>query len=1029
MLKILIATIVSFILTQTICNVTNAQEAPKAPDVRSSLPRINLNIVLDPEMQFLEGIAHVQNTKDDAISIKTTGIEIKSASLDDNPSQAVKIEQDYITAPAHSQLTINFQKKLKQSPNTSADTPGNASGNFVNEDFLALLNNWCPEALIPVQYDLQVTAPMDFTVISEANQINEQIAARNKNTTFYFPFPRLAPTLVIGKYSVSSMTVEGITLQTYFFSHDKALSDTYLNKTAYYLNLYKKFLGQYPFKRFAIVENKAPTGFGHATFTLIGSDVLRLPFIADTSLGHEFVHNWFGNGIYVDYKQGNWCEGLTTYLSDYLYDELKQQDKEHRKRILTEHQSYVNKDNAISASDFVSQQDRASRAVGYGKMAMFFHMLRLELGDEIFWTAIKRFIQENLFKVASWQEILKAFEATTNKAMSKRFEQWIKRNDLPELSIKLPENFNVLSPSITIEQLTETPYEFSLPIRLHTHTGDREIKPLINQKIQTIELGKGIVNSVLIDPDYQVMRRLDSLEFRPVLSRLFGATNKAMVVEEAEKEKYKPALEFLNAKGFELITDAKDVLSKATDYSILFFGNACSKSARLTGRLSIETRGTKVEVLAHPFDERLVLGCLVTSEPDALKEVMPKLTHYGKYSELQFEGAKNTTKKIDSTKQGIEFEITPPFWALTKQGKQGFAELLENLKTKQIILVGEKHDDFSHHLAQLEVIKGLNEARVPLAVGMEMFQKPFQQVLDRYVNKEISELEFLEQSEFMKRWGHGYALYRPILNYCRDNKIPVIALNLEKEVSSEIGRQGLKSVLEGDKAEKLPASINWSSLEQKKWLEQIYDQHPQKEVKDAVSFYQAQVMWDETMAESIASYLQMHPQKHMVVLAGAGHVTHEYAIPARLKNRLGRPDLVSVVMPTGQEYPEEEGWDALLFVPPVSQPFSAKLGIIADEAVENTVVIKEIMPESTASQAGLMPGDTIVKADQVEISGIFALRTVLALKKEGDEIELQIKRADASLESKKVIIKANKSPHGNMTKGDRQDMPLSPHKK
>jgi hypothetical protein len=84
---------------------------------------------------------------------------------------------------------------------------------------------------------------------------------------------------------------------------------------------YEALHGTYPFAKFAVVENFFPTGYGFPSFTLLGSRVLRLPFIPDTSLRHEVAHCWWGNGVLVDATGGNWCEGLTTYVADYLSKE------------------------------------------------------------------------------------------------------------------------------------------------------------------------------------------------------------------------------------------------------------------------------------------------------------------------------------------------------------------------------------------------------------------------------------------------------------------------------------------------------------------------------------------------------------------------------------------------------------------------------------------------------------------------------------------------------------------------------------
>jgi aminopeptidase N len=80
-------------------------------------------------------------------------------------------------------------------------------------------------------------------------------------------------------------------------------------------------IGAYPFSGFSVVASPLPTGFGMPTLTYLGAEVLKLPFIRATSLGHEILHNWWGNGVLVDYASGNWAEGLTTFMADYAYKE------------------------------------------------------------------------------------------------------------------------------------------------------------------------------------------------------------------------------------------------------------------------------------------------------------------------------------------------------------------------------------------------------------------------------------------------------------------------------------------------------------------------------------------------------------------------------------------------------------------------------------------------------------------------------------------------------------------------------------
>jgi aminopeptidase N len=144
--------------------------------------------------------------------------------------------------------------------------------------------------------------------------------------------------------------------------------------------------------------------------------VIRLPFILETSLGHEIAHCWWGNGVLVDYRQGNWSEGLTTYVADYLYKENSsaEEGREYRLHILRNFSTLVNEDNDFPLARFQSRYDPASQAIGYGKGAMVFHMIRKMVGDNAFWEALREIYREKRFQKVSWQDFQKTFERHGN---------------------------------------------------------------------------------------------------------------------------------------------------------------------------------------------------------------------------------------------------------------------------------------------------------------------------------------------------------------------------------------------------------------------------------------------------------------------------------------------------------------------------------------------------------------------------------------------------------------------------------------
>jgi aminopeptidase N len=213
------------------------------------------------------------------------------------------------------------------------------------------------------------------------------------------------------------------------------LAQRYLDATAQYLELYNALLGPYPYPKFALVENSWESGYGMPSFTVLGSKVIRLPFIVSSSYPHEILHNWWGNGVFVDAQQGNWCEGLTAYLADHLMQEQRGSAVTYRRATLQRYTDYVSAHSEIALMAFRARHSAATAAIGYGKALMLFHMLRQQMGDSAFIKALQGFYRDYLFQRASFDALRHAFASVTGEDMSEVFLQWVARSGAPELRI------------------------------------------------------------------------------------------------------------------------------------------------------------------------------------------------------------------------------------------------------------------------------------------------------------------------------------------------------------------------------------------------------------------------------------------------------------------------------------------------------------------------------------------------------------------------------------------------------------------
>ena len=314
--------------------------------------------------------------------------------------------------------------------------------------------------------------------------------------------------------------------------------------------------------------------------------------------------------------------------------------------------------------------------------------------------------------------------------------------------------------------------------------------------------------------------------------------------------------------------------------------------------------------------------------------------------------------------------------------------VIEALGDKRVVFVGEQHDRYEHHLTQLEIIRRLHRRYPALAIGMEAFQQPFQSRLDAYVAGEISEQELLRSSEYYARWRFDYRLYAPILRYAREQRLPVVALNLAEEITRQVGRGGIESLSE-EQRRQVPDDIDRSDDAYRQRLSEVFDSHPRSNGQSFEHFLEVQLLWDEGMAQRAVEYLQANPQWRMVVLAGSGHLAYGSGIPQRLLRRL---PVSSAIVLNGWQGGVEAGLaDCLLFPDEHALPPAGRLGAVLDEK-DDQLRVASCQPESPCAVAGLRPGDRLVAIDAQPIGGMEELRLAMWDKRPGDRVSLEISR-------------------------------------
>ncbi|MGB3205256.1 MAG: ChaN family lipoprotein [Crinalium sp.] len=230
------------------------------------------------------------------------------------------------------------------------------------------------------------------------------------------------------------------------------------------------------------------------------------------------------------------------------------------------------------------------------------------------------------------------------------------------------------------------------------------------------------------------------------------------------------------------------------------------------------------------------------------------------------------------------------------------ADILHKLAQADVVYLGETHDNAKDHETQLEIIEKLysftkqnnKDPKSKIAIALEMFQRPYQSVINQYLAGEITAAQLVEQSEYQQRWGFPWEYYAPILEFAKKHQIPVIALNTPSEVTRKVSRQGLESLNQEDWKYIPPISeIRTDNQEYRQLFEKLTGGHHHNlsgNSQKLDNYFTAQVLWDETMADAIANFVKVNPNYQVIVLAGSGHIIYGYGIPSRVARRLQNGD-------------------------------------------------------------------------------------------------------------------------------------------
>jgi uncharacterized iron-regulated protein len=345
-------------------------------------------------------------------------------------------------------------------------------------------------------------------------------------------------------------------------------------------------------------------------------------------------------------------------------------------------------------------------------------------------------------------------------------------------------------------------------------------------------------------------------------------------------------------------------------------------------------------------------------------------------------------------------------------------QVFERLQSARIILLGEAHTTAAHHRWQQYMLAALHSRNVNLIVGFEMLPRAAQGALDAWSAGKLTETEFLEQAQWQQVWGYDAGLYLPLLQFVRLNRLPAIALNIDRELVSQVGHQGWQALSDEQRMglpEPAPASDNYrDSLARLYAYKQTLSDATESEdaaepdldeilrSEEFSNFVDAQLTWDRGMAEAIAAAHRRDPEAIVVGIVGRGHLEYGYGIPHQLAD-MGIED-VEVLLPldsTDSCDPLPAELASAVFVvdaaseePPAPGP---RLGVFI-ESGDDGVRVMQVFAESVAAQSGIVEGDVILAAAGIKTATSSSLVEIIQRQAPGTWLPLKIRRGEESLE-------------------------------
>ncbi len=380
--------------------------------------------------------------------------------------------------------------------------------------------NWLPVVDHPsdkATVDWIIIAPSHYQTIGNGEKVEETNISDNQTLTHWRmtnPIPPKVMVIGAARFAVESQDlIYGIPISSWVYPQDRDNGFSDYSLATPIMDYFINHIGPYPFKKLANVQSKTRFGgmenagnifYAEGSVTGTGS--------SEALIAHEVAHQWFGNSASeLDWHHIWLSEGFATYFTNLYFehkygrDVLVKRVKEQRQKII----NYAKRIEVPVVNTTVENYMKLLNPNSYEKGGWVLHMLRRELGDQLFWKGIKTYYAQYKYSNAISEDLQEIMENISDKNLSDFFDQWLYKAGHPQLGISWSHKQNVLKVSIDQKQ-KNTVYNFPLDLKVIYEDGSTSLETIqVSEKKQEIKIPstKNIV-SIQVDPDVWLLYEL-----------------------------------------------------------------------------------------------------------------------------------------------------------------------------------------------------------------------------------------------------------------------------------------------------------------------------------------------------------------------------------------------------------------------------------------------------------------------------------------------------------------------------------------